>query len=206
VKRGLDVVLAGLAFAVTAPIQLLAALCIWAEDGRPVLFSQPRAGRDGQPFTVLKFRSMRRHGLVPEEVGQVRADNDLVTRTGRVIRRTKVDELPQLINILRGDMSVVGPRPALVSDLAGYSDFQRRRLRVRPGLTGWAQVNGNVELPWEDRIVLDVWYVDHWSLRLDLKIIARTVAVVVGGERPNPAELEQARVYANSPDRRGDQH
>jgi lipopolysaccharide/colanic/teichoic acid biosynthesis glycosyltransferase len=139
---------------------------------------------------------MRVHGLPTTEVGQVYETHPMVTRVGRLLRRFKIDELPQLVNVLLGDMSIVGPRPALPEALAGYDEFQRRRLEVRPGLTGWAQVNGSARLTWDERILLDVWNIDHWSHGLDLRILARTLGVVLWGERPNRRALAAARAHA----------
>jgi lipopolysaccharide/colanic/teichoic acid biosynthesis glycosyltransferase len=202
-KRVLDIGVAAVALALTLPVQLVAASAILLEDGRPVLFRQPRAGLGGREFRVIKFRTMRRNDIPPEQMGQVRGDHPLVTRTGRLLRRTKVDELPQLLNVVLGHMSLVGPRPALPSDLAGYDAYAWRRLTVRPGLTGWAQVNGSVVLSWPERILLDVWYVDHRCTRLDLAILVRTVGVLIGGERANPAALEAAAVHAATTAGRG---
>lgn len=202
-KRVLDIGVAALALALTLPVQLLAAGAILLEDGSPVLFRQSRAGLGGREFQVVKFRTMRRNDIPPEQMGQVLGSHPLVTRTGRLLRRTKVDELPQLLNVVLGHMSLVGPRPALPSDLAGYDAYAWRRLTVRPGLTGWAQVNGSVVLSWPERILLDVWYVDHRSIRLDVAILLRTVGVLIRGERPHPAALEAAAVHAATAAGRG---
>ncbi|HEY0022678.1 MAG TPA: sugar transferase [Longimicrobium sp.] len=202
-KRVLDVLVSGAALLAASPVLALAAAGILLEDGRPLLFVQPRAGRGGRVFHALKFRTMRVHQVPAHQMAQVRAGDPLVTRVGSVLRRLKVDELPQLVNVLRGDMSLVGPRPTLPEQVAGYDAFQRRRLEVTPGLTGWAQVNGNTELDWPERILLDVWYVDHRSLWLDLRILARTLAVVVGGERVRSGPLEQARLHAHGSGRGG---
>ncbi len=188
------------------PILVTAAVAVFVEDGRPVLFRQQRSGRGGGTFQVGKFRTMRRHDATPEELGQVFNDHALVTRNGRILRRLKIDELPQLLNVLRGDMSLVGPRPTLPSQVREYSEFQRRRLDVRPGMTGWAQVNGNAALSWTERIALDVWYVDHWTLELDLRIIVMTLGVVVRGERPAPVALKEAREYEDGAHWRGAEH
>ena len=182
-KRCIDVVAACLLLVMASPLLALAALCIKLEDGGPIFFRQSRAGRHGKPFSLLKLRSMRTEAPAPEVVGQVHSGHALVTRVGNWIRRSKVDELPQLWNVLRGDMAIVGPRPALTTDVEGYSVQARDRLSVRPGMTGWAQVNGNVQLPWSDRIALDLWYIRHWSLSLDLRVLLRTIGVVIGGER-----------------------
>ncbi len=195
-KRALDVLGAATASVLTLPIQLGAATAILIEDGPPVLYRQARVGRSGKPFTLLKFRSMKANNLPPASVGQVRFNHPMVTRTGRAMRRLKIDELPQLVNILTGDMSLVGPRPALPRQVASYNASERRRLCVRPGLTGWAQVNGNVELSWSERILLDLWYIDHWSLRLDAHILGRTIVTILRGERRNDETLLKARDYA----------
>lgn len=191
-KRGLDLAVALAALPVALPLLSISALCIWLEDRGPVFFTQPRAGRLGLPCKVYKLRSMRVDVPPPEAVGQVLAGNALVTRTGHWIRRLKLDELPQVWNVLNGDMSIVGPRPALLRDLAGYDEVDRERLSVRPGMTGWAQVNGGVQLTWPERISLDVWYVRHWSLWLDLVIILRTLGVILHGERPRMDVLRAA--------------
>jgi lipopolysaccharide/colanic/teichoic acid biosynthesis glycosyltransferase len=179
------------------------ALAIRLEDRPGILFSQDRLGQDGATIRVSKFRSMRHNDADPTTMGRVDGAHPLVTRTGRVIRRLKLDELPQLLGVARGDLSLVGPRPTLVEHLADYDDFQRRRLTVRPGLTGWAQVNGNTSLSWDERIRLDVWYVDNWSFWLDIKILARTVLSVLVGERRNPAALEEATRHEAVARRRG---
>jgi lipopolysaccharide/colanic/teichoic acid biosynthesis glycosyltransferase len=161
------------------------------------------AARRVMDLVCASFRSMRVNDFSPLRVGQVRGEHPLVTPVGRWIRRLKVDELPQLLNVLRGDMSLVGPRPALVDQVESYTDFQRRRLEMRPGMTGWAQVNGNIELEWAERILLDIWYIDHCSPWLDLRILWRTSAVVIFGERSNRQALKDAYAYANRFDRRG---
>lgn len=186
-----------------SPVLLLGIAAIFIEDRGPIFFRQDRAGLRGVPFTLLKLRSMRVNRLDEAAVGQVKGDHHLVTRVGRVIRRSKIDELPQLLNVIRGDMSLVGPRPTVPDQVARYTGFQRRRLEVRPGMTGWAQVNGNVELTWEDRILMDVWYVDHRSLRLDAMILFQTIQVVLVGERPNANAVEIAKRYADSSGRGG---
>jgi lipopolysaccharide/colanic/teichoic acid biosynthesis glycosyltransferase len=181
-KRALDVVGATAGLVVAAPVLGIASLLIRREDGGPVLYRQERVGRGGESFHVLKLRTM----IVDAErqgAGFAVADRDpRITRGGDVLRKTSLDELPQLWNVLRGDMSLVGPRPTLRYQVEQYTDRQRRRLEVRPGLTGWAQVNGRTSLPWSERIELDVWYVEHRSLVLDLQILARTVGVLLRRE------------------------
>jgi len=178
-KRSIDLVgsLAGLTIAM--PVVGLAATLIRLTMGSPVLFKQERAGKDGQPFTLLKLRSMR-HACDPSQ--QLTPSLDRITWLGRFMRATSIDELPQLWNVLKGEMSLVGPRPLLPEYVPRYSAFQRRRLDVKPGLTGWAQVNGRNVLSWEQRFQLDVWYVDHGSIRLDLLILLMTVWKVLRGE------------------------
>jgi lipopolysaccharide/colanic/teichoic acid biosynthesis glycosyltransferase len=181
VNRAADVALAGLGLVLTSPLLAAAAVAIRLEDGGPVLFRQTRVGKDGEDFELLKLRSM---SVGAEHVGAgfaVDRGDSRITRVGRVLRRTSVDELPQLWNVLRGDMSVIGPRPTLRYQVDRYNDRQRRRLEVRPGLTGWAQVNGRATLSWDDRIELDVWYVEHRSATVDLKILLRTPLALFGG-------------------------
>jgi lipopolysaccharide/colanic/teichoic acid biosynthesis glycosyltransferase len=180
-KRAMDVVIAGLGLIVASPFLALAALAIKLEDHGPVLYRQQRVGKDGVDFELLKLRTMV---VGAEKIGAglaVNRGDSRITRTGRMLRRLSLDELPQLWNILRGDMSVVGPRPTLRHQVDTYTARQRRRLEVKPGLTGWAQVNGRASLPWDERIELDVWYVEHLSFWLDLRIIARTPLALFGG-------------------------
>ncbi len=175
-KRAVDVVLAGVALVVLSPVLLAAALAVRVTMGSPVLYPDVRAGRDGRPFELLKFRTMRalRPGeTIPE------SDAARITPVGRFLRSTSLDELPSLLNVLRGDMSIVGPRPLPVRYVERYSARQRRRLEVRPGITGWAQVNGRNALGWEEKFDFDVWYVDHRSLPLDVRIIRDTVRDVL---------------------------
>jgi len=169
------------------------AAAVYFSMGRPVLFRQRRAGRRGQPFTLLKFRTMR-EVIGPD--GRPLPDGQRLTPLGRWLRRLSLDELPQLLNVLRGDMSLVGPRPLLVEYLDRYTPEQARRHEVRPGITGWAQVNGRNALAWEEKFVLDVWYVDHRTLWLDLRILLRTAGKVFfpagighGGEATTPEFL-----------------
>lgn len=177
-KRALDFTAAALALAALSPLLLLLAFVTLATLGPPVLFRQQRPGRHGRPFTILKFRTMRQ---ARDERGQPLPDAQRLTRAGRLLRRWSLDELPELINVLRGDMSLVGPRPLLLEYLPLYTPEQARRHEARPGLTGLAQVEGRNALSWEERFALDVWYVDHRSLRLDLGILARTVGLVLSG-------------------------
>jgi lipopolysaccharide/colanic/teichoic acid biosynthesis glycosyltransferase len=182
IKRGLDVVLSATGLLVAGPVILAAMLAIRLESrGHPV-YRQRRVGRDGAPFDLYKLRTMV-HGA--EHVGAGMAVNEgdpRITRVGAFLRRTSLDELPNLVNVLRGEMSLVGPRPTIPVQVEQYTERQRGRLAVRPGITGWAQVNGRASLPWAERIELDLWYVEHQSLRLDLRILARTVAILLRGE------------------------
>ena len=180
-NRALDAAIAGLGLAAASPVLGLAALAIKLEDGGPVLYRQTRVGKDGADFELLKLRTMvvgaERHGAgYAVDRGDPR-----ITRVGRVLRRLSLDEVPQLWNVVRGDMSMIGPRPTLRYQVMEYTPHQRRRLEVKPGLTGWAQVNGRAALPWDERIELDVWYVEHRSPLLDLKILLRTPLALVGG-------------------------
>ncbi|GIF16506.1 sugar transferase [Actinoplanes teichomyceticus] len=186
----LNRVAAAAALVLLAPLMVAVALWVRLADGRGVLFVQDRAGRGGTPFRMLKFRSMvhdsvamsARLGLT-DPFGLLR-DDPRITRCGRTLRRTSLDELPQLINVVRGQMNLVGPRPDVLPQVANYSAEDARRLQVKPGITGWAQVNGRDDIDWPQRFVLDRWYIDHWSPLLDLKIIWRTVTGLRRGEPP----------------------
>ena len=186
-NRAADVAVAGLGLALAGPFLAAAALAIKLDDGGPVLFRQTRVGKDGKDFELVKLRSM---SVGAEHLGAgfaVDQGDARITRVGRALRRLSVDELPQLWNVLRGDMSVIGPRPTLRYQVDRYTDRQRRRLEVRPGLTGLAQVNGRATLAWDDRIELDVWYVDHRSPLVDLKILLRTPLALFGGTYRGPS-------------------
>ena len=173
-NRALDIATAALGLAVTSPLLAASAIAIKLEDGGPVLYRQTRVGKDGEDFELLKLRTMV-VGAEKKGAGYaVDAGDSRITRVGRILRRTSVDELPQLWNVVRGEMSLIGPRPTLRYQVETYTARQRRRLDVRPGLTGWAQIHGRATLPWAERIELDVWYVEHRSPRVDLKILLRT--------------------------------
>jgi lipopolysaccharide/colanic/teichoic acid biosynthesis glycosyltransferase len=176
VKRVLDVLGAALALIAFSPVLAATALALLCTQGRPVFFRQVRPGKDGKLFTMIKFRTMR--PLLPGEI-QYYSDAQRVTRLGGFLRATSIDELPELWNVLRGDMSLVGPRPLLVEYLDKYTPDERRRHDVLPGITGWAVVNGRHTRKFKERLRLDVWYVDHWSLWLDLDILGRTLYQVV---------------------------
>jgi len=176
-KRLIDVVAAATGLVLGAPVMAATAVLVYADVGRPLLFRQDRVGLGGRIFELVKFRTMKQ---AVDRDGRVLPDAARLTRVGRFLRTTSLDELPQLINVLRGDMSLVGPRPLLVEYLPRYSPEQARRHEVKPGITGLAQVTGRNALSWPEKFALDVFYVDHWSLALDLKILARTVAAVLG--------------------------
>ena len=175
IKRFLDFTLSLLALIVLSPVLLITALLVRVRLGSPVIFRQPRPGKDGKVFRLYKFRSMTDRR---DENGELLPDDQRLPPFGKALRRTSLDELPELVNILRGDMSIVGPRPLLVKYLPLYNEEQRHRHDVRPGLTGWAQVNGRNAISWEEKFSLDVWYVRHISFLLDVKIILMTVKKV----------------------------
>ena len=180
-NRALDVAIAGVGLAVASPALAVAALAVKLEDGGPVLYRQTRVGRDGVDFELLKLRTMV---VGAEKLGAGYAVNEgdpRITKVGRVLRKLSLDELPQLWNVVRGDMSVIGPRPTLRYQVEQYDERQRRRLDVKPGITGWAQIHGRASLPWAERIELDVWYVEHRSPRVDLRILLRTPLALFGG-------------------------
>ncbi|MFQ6049203.1 MAG: sugar transferase, partial [Phycisphaerae bacterium] len=192
-KRLLDLVLASLALFVLAPLMIATALLIKLTSPGPVLFRQRRAGRHGRPFTALKFRTMRADRQ-PQPDELIGPDHPDVTPLGRLLRRTRIDELPQLLNVLAGQMSLVGPRPALPEHVRCYDNLQRRRLELRPGCTGLAQVNGNTAISWPERIKWDLYYVDHCSLWLDLTILLKTLAVIALGEQRFARSIHQTNL------------
>lgn len=180
-KRLFDVMAATVLLIVLSPLLLVIALLVRVKLGSPVLFSQVRPGRGGRPFTLRKFRTMR-ESTCDSSIDAVATDTERLTRFGRTLRSTSLDELPELWNVLVGEMSLVGPRPLLAEYLERYNAQQARRHEVRPGITGWAQVNGRNSVSWGDRLALDVWYVDHRSLLLDLRILLMTVRAVLSRE------------------------
>ena len=194
IKWVLDRLMSAIALLILSPLMLIVTLAIYTCMGRPILFKQPRAGKNNRIFTCYKFRTMTN---ACDFEGNSLPDQQRLTKMGQFLRRTKLDELPQLWNVLIGDMSFVGPRPTLPEQVQDYDDFQKRRLLVCPGITGWAQVNGNIQLNWPERIFLDIWYIDHWSLWLDIVILIKTIAVVIWGEHPAKKVLEEAQIYAN---------
>lgn len=183
-KRLFDIAVSAMALFLLAPVIGLVALLVWTKLGSPVFFRQIRPGRQGKPFEMIKFRTM---GPAVDAVGKSLTDNERLHRFGRILRASSLDELPELLNVLRGEMSLVGPRPLLMQYLELYTTEQWRRHEVRPGITGWAQVNGRNTLSWNQKFAYDLWYVDNRSLFLDLKIIALTV---IGLLRPRGISAE----------------
>ena len=181
-KRVLDVVLAGAGSALSAPLVALAAVAIRIESAGNPIYRQTRVGKDGVPFEIYKLRTMM-HGAEFIGAGLAIQRGDVrITRVGQILRRLSLDELPNLWNVLSGEMSIVGPRPTVPVQVEQYTERQRGRLAVKPGITGWAQVNGRAALPWPERIELDLWYVEHQSLALDLKILSMTARAVLTGQ------------------------
>jgi lipopolysaccharide/colanic/teichoic acid biosynthesis glycosyltransferase len=189
--RPLDLALALVLLVVTAPLLGLAALAIKLESRGPVFYRQRRVGKGGRPFELVKLRTMV-PGAETMGAGIYVLEGDArITRVGRLLRRFSLDELPNLINVIRGELAIVGPRPTVQEQVDRYTERQRRRLEVKPGITGWAQINGRTSLPWPERIELDVWYVEHRSLRLDLRILARTARMLATGHGLYSEELKQ---------------
>jgi lipopolysaccharide/colanic/teichoic acid biosynthesis glycosyltransferase len=181
-RRAFDVAVAGAGLVVTAPVLLVAMVAIRLESRAHPIYRQRRVGRDGEQFDVLKLRTMV-SGAEAMGAGMAVSEGDArITRVGALLRRTSIDELPNLVNVLRGEMAIIGPRPTIPVQVAQYTQRQRRRLALRPGITGWAQVHGRTSLPWSERIELDLWYVEHRSWRLDLRILTRTARMVVAGD------------------------
>ena len=180
--RPLDAALAALLLAIASPLLALAAIAIRLESRGAVFYRQRRVGRGGVPFELWKLRTMVPGAETMGDGIYVIEGDPRITRVGQLLRRFSLDELPNLVNVLKGEMALVGPRPTVQEQVDRYTERQRRRLEVKPGITGWAQVNGRASLPWADRIELDLWYVEHESLRLDLRILARTAAILLRGE------------------------
>ncbi len=181
IRRAVDIAVSSLALLAAAPVLAVAALAVRLESPGPIVYRQARSGLGGHEFEVLKLRTMVDGA---EHIGAglaINANDPRVTRVGAFLRRTSIDELPNLLNVLRGEMSLIGPRPTLPVQVAQYTPRQRGRLAIKPGITGWAQVNGRASLPWPERIELDLYYIEHRSLALDLQILKRTVAMVLGG-------------------------
>ena len=190
IKRLIDLFGSSIGLILISPILIISILGIEIFMPGPVFFKQVRAGYKGNPFNILKLRTMK-IDTIAEENHDFSKDAERLTFFGEILRRTKVDELPQLLNVFMGDMSLVGPRPTVIEQATKYDTFQRKRLDVVPGMTGLAQVNGNITLSWEDRIKYDVFYVENWSLMLDMKILFKTVAIVVLGENKFTRKLSE---------------
>jgi len=191
VSRALDAAVAALVLLVTSPLLLGAALALRLEGGGAVIYRQRRVGRNGEPFELWKLRTMV-SGAEAMGAGIYVLEGDArITRVGRLLRRFSLDELPNLVNVLKGEMALVGPRPTIQEQVDRYTERQRRRLEVKPGITGWAQVNGRASLPWPERIELDVWYVDNRSLMLDLRILLKTARMLASGRGLYSDDLRQ---------------
>ena len=188
-KRPCNAVVSLAGLALLSPLLLVVSAVVLVTSGRPVFFLQERAGLHGRSFHIIKFRSMTRDAEERIHGQFIAADNPYVTPIGRFLRRTSLDELPEFVNVLKGDMSLVGPRPQLSQEVTNYNEFQRRRLEVRPGITGWAQVNGRNSISWTERFKLDAWYIDHWTPWLDTRILLMTIGQALrqrGLEGPPP--------------------
>jgi len=199
VKRLLDIVASLLGLVVLSPVLLVTAVLVRVNLGSPVIFAQPRPGKDGRVFTLYKFRSMRDAAPGGSALDAVSSDAERLTRLGRILRASSIDELPELVNVLLGQMSVVGPRPLLVEYLPRYNEEQARRHEVRPGITGWAQVNGRNAVSWDERFKMDVWYVDNRSLALDLRVLWMTVSTVLRREGVSSAGHVTMQPFGEQP-------
>ncbi|MCD6577809.1 MAG: sugar transferase [Anaerolineaceae bacterium] len=191
IKRIFDILFALLAVIILSPVFIFVLILLVISDGFPVFFTQTRPGKNGKPFKLYKFRTMKE---ARNQKSELLTDGKRITKLGGFLRRTSVDELPELFNVLMGKMSIVGPRPLLMQYLERYSDEQARRHEVLPGITGWAQINGRNAISWEEKFNLDVWYVDNWSFCLDIKIIFQTIWKVIKGEgisQPGRATMEE---------------
>lgn len=192
-KRRVDLLIAIPAMIVLLPLWVLLSLCIFLEDRGPIFYKQRRPGKDGTLFTLYKFRSMYVNNIPPLELGAIKHNHTLVTHVGYVMRRLKLDETPQFLNVILGQMSLVGPRPCLPIRIETLSLQEKKRFDVLPGLTGWAEVNGNVELTWDEQLLLDRWYVQNQSFRLDMTILVKTIGVVLLGSKKNNVALLNAK-------------
>jgi len=191
IKRIFDVFFALIAVVLLSPVFIVVSILIVVSDGFPVFFTQVRPGREGIPFKLHKFRTMKE---VRNKKINIPEDSDRITKLGKFLRRTSLDELPELFNVLEGKMSIVGPRPLLMRYLERYSNEQARRHEVLPGITGWAQINGRNAISWEEKFRLDIWYVDHWTFCLDIRIILQTIWKVIKGEgvsQPGRATMDE---------------
>lgn len=194
-KRLFDVIFSLFCLSFLLPLFPIIACLIKLESKGPVVFKQIRVGKNGKPFYMYKFRSMYLHDQSPEELGPIKHEHVLVTKIGYFLRRFKLDEIPQFINVLRGEMSIIGPRPYLFTSIAVMTEFEKHRFDVLPGMTCWAEVNGNVELTWRDQLILDLWYVYHQTFWLDMKILGKTLLTVMVGSIKNETALNQARQF-----------
>ena len=191
IKRVFDVLFSLLVVIILSPVFIVVSIVLVISDGFPVFFTQTRPGKNGNPFELHKFRTMK---VIRNQNDRISADGDRITKFGNFLRRTSLDELPELFNVLKGEMSIVGPRPLLMQYLGRYSDEQSRRHEVLPGITGWAQINGRNAISWEEKFRLDVWYVDNWTFRLDFRIILQTIWKVIIGEgisQPGRATMDE---------------
>lgn len=178
-KRAIDLILSIIALIIFSPIILIVAILVKIDLGSPIIFKQKRPGKNGKCFYIYKFRSMKD---INDEYGKPLPDNERMTKLGRIIRKLSLDELPQLINVIKGEMSLVGPRPLCVEYMPYYTETERKRFDVNPGITGWAQVHGRNNISWDEKFSLDVWYVEHQSIWLDIKILFLTVLKVIKSE------------------------
>lgn len=201
IKRGFDLLVSGLGLIFLSPLIIVISLLVLISHGRPILFRQVRPGANGKPFEILKFRTMI---YKTDKNGQLLPDSERLTRVGKFLRAFSLDELPEFINVLRGEMSIVGPRPLLMQYLDRYTKEQARRHEVLPGITGWAQINGRNTLTWEDKFRLDVWYIDNWSFGLDLKIIFLTVWKAIKREGINQPGQATAGEFMGSQNRQSE--
>ena len=191
IKRVFDVLFSLIAVIILSPVLIVVSIVLVISDGFPVFFTQTRPGKNGSPFELHKFRTMKA-GLKKND--ELSADGNRITKFGNILRITSLDELPELFNVLKGEMSIVGPRPLLMQYLGRYSDEQSKRHEVLPGITGWAQINGRNAISWEEKFRLDVWYVDHWTFQLDIRIILQTIWKVIKGEgisQPGRATMDE---------------
>jgi len=191
IKRVFDIVFSLIALVLLSPVFILVPIILILTQGFPIIFTQIRPGKHGSPFKLYKFRTMKESR---NSGGELFADEIRITRFGNFLRSTSIDELPELINVIKGNMSIVGPRPLLMQYLERYSDEQARRNETLPGITGWAQINGRNTISWEEKFNLDVWYVDHWTFWLDVRIIFQTIWKVIKGEgvsQPGRATMEE---------------
>jgi lipopolysaccharide/colanic/teichoic acid biosynthesis glycosyltransferase len=194
-KSVIDRFMAAIALLMFLPVALVLGIAVYLTMGAPVLFTQVRAGKNGKSFTIYKFRTMTD---ARDKNGNLLPDEDRITALGEFLRKTRLDEILQFWNILKGEMTFVGPRPTVPYQVEEYDDYQKCRLLVVPGMTGWHQVNGNNELTWEERMTLDVWYLENWSLSLDFFILIKTFLVITLGEHRNEKSLREARVFEYS--------